>query len=173
MPDMGAIAGMMSALNAAFNITKAMIGLRDAHIIQEKVIELQRSILEAQNSAFTAQNERAALVERIRAFEEEVASLKAWDAEKERYELKDVGSPGVSVFAYAVKPEAHGPEPFHLLCVKCYENHKKGYLQAMQRLEMRRRVYQCSECKSEVAFSFIPPDQPSPAAPPEDPLRDF
>lgn len=41
MVDMSAIAGMISALKGASDITKAMVDLRDAAAVQGKVIELQ------------------------------------------------------------------------------------------------------------------------------------
>jgi hypothetical protein len=60
---MSAIAGAISSLNAAVNITKAMKDLRDWSIVQSKVIELQSAILDAQSSLFTANEERATLIE--------------------------------------------------------------------------------------------------------------
>jgi hypothetical protein len=100
MVDISAIAGVMTALRGVTDISKAMIDLRDGAMIQAKVIELQGAILAAQSSAFAAQDERAALIARVSELEKEVASLKAWDAEKQNYELKDIGN---GVLAYALK----------------------------------------------------------------------
>ena len=55
MVDMAAIAIVAKSLETAADITKAMIGLRDASMIQEKVIELQGVILSAQQGALATQ----------------------------------------------------------------------------------------------------------------------
>jgi hypothetical protein len=45
----------------------------------------------------------------------QIARFEAWEAEKQRYVLEDVG-PGV--FAYVYKESASGSEPMHWLCTK-------------------------------------------------------
>jgi hypothetical protein len=50
MVDVSAIAGVMSSLKVAGDITKAAVGLRDAQALQSKVIELQGVILSAQSA---------------------------------------------------------------------------------------------------------------------------
>ena len=72
MVDMTAITAVAASLNAAKEITKAMIGLRDAALIQGKVIELNSTILDAQSSAFAANDERSALIEQVRDLEKEI-----------------------------------------------------------------------------------------------------
>jgi hypothetical protein len=88
--DMTAIAGLVSSLKAATDISKAMIGLRDTALIQGKVIELQGIILSARQSALSAQSDQFTLLERVRDLEKKLADLGAWGAEKTRYELKEV-----------------------------------------------------------------------------------
>jgi hypothetical protein len=82
--------GLTSLQNIA-NIAKAMMGLRDAEAFRAKSIELQGVVLEAMEKAIQANQAQAAQVEHIRALEAEVARLKEWGAEKERYELKSIG----------------------------------------------------------------------------------
>jgi hypothetical protein len=48
-----------------------------------------------------------------RALEAEMAGLKAWDAEKQNYELKSIGPGSV---AYMMKPDKRGSEAPHWLC---------------------------------------------------------
>jgi hypothetical protein len=158
MADMSAFSAAMASLRLAGDITKAMITLRDGQMIQAKVIELQGVILAAQQSALSAQSDQFTLLERVREFEKQVADLEEWNTQKQRYTLMNVGD---GVVAYALKPDADPPEPFHLLCAKCFHYHKRSFLQATQKLEMRRRVHRCAECKSEYAFSHVaPPTQP-------------
>jgi hypothetical protein len=141
MVDMSAIAAMMSALKGASDITQAMIGLRDAQALQTKVIELNTRILAAQSSAFAAGDERSTLIERIGTLEEEVASLKAWEAEKQRYELQRL-PPGV--FVYALKNGMERGEPPHRLCATCYQRDKKRILQEDD------GYAECHECGSKL-----------------------
>ena len=131
MPDMGAISGLAASLTAAADITKGIVGLRDATMVQDKVIELQGVILSAQSNALTAQSEQFSLLERIRALEEKVTGFEAWDTEKQKYELKQVHT---GAFAFVLKPEASSGEPPHWLCTTCYENNRKSILQAQGRV---------------------------------------
>jgi hypothetical protein len=55
-----------------------------------------------------------------------VAALKAWEAEKERYELTEIG-PGV--FAFALKESMRQGQPVHRICANCCANGTKSYLQ--------------------------------------------
>jgi hypothetical protein len=78
--------------------------INDAAATQGMVIELNAKILAAQSSVFAANEERSSLLDRVGELEKEVVRLKAWGAEKERYQFAEVG-PGV--FAYTLKPN-HG-----------------------------------------------------------------
>jgi hypothetical protein len=125
-----------------------MIGLRDAEAFRAKSTELQGVILEAMNQAIEAREAYAAQLNRIRALEAEVAELKAWGAEKERYELKKVGVGGT--VAYMLKREARGPEPPHWLCPNGYAQGKKAFLQGGS-LAGANRVYSCPNCDTRIA----------------------
>ena len=73
-----------------------MVGLRDAEAFRTKSIELQSVILESLNKAIEARESYATQLDRVRALEAELARLKAWDAEKEQYELKAIGQGAVA-----------------------------------------------------------------------------
>jgi hypothetical protein len=143
--DIGSIAGVATSLKTAGEIAKAMVGLRDAAAFQSKLIELQGVILSAQGSALTAQQDQMTMLERVRDLETEVARLKAWDAEKQRYELKDAGQ---GTLAYALKEAAKGAGPNHHICAGCYENGRKSFLQPETRFPGRCEVLACHFCGS-------------------------
>jgi hypothetical protein len=145
MVDMTAIGVVATSLNTAINIAKAMVDVRDAAAFQGKVFELQRAILEAQQSVFAANAERSALIEEIREAKAQIARLEAWEAEKQRYELKAL-APGV--FAYHVKEGMAGGEPVHDLCAACYQHGKKSILQRRDRAMEQMMI--CPECKTEL-----------------------
>jgi hypothetical protein len=143
MVDVSAIAGTVSALKGATDIAKAMIGLHDAQAVQAKVIELNGKILEAQSGALVANDERTALVQRVGELEKEVARLKAWEAEKERYELKELYR---GLFAYILKEGKEAGEPPHALCANCYQRGIKSFLQGSGHPIVHQHFWSCQVC---------------------------
>ncbi|MPY74477.1 MAG: hypothetical protein GEU87_09455 [Alphaproteobacteria bacterium] len=150
MVDIGTIAAAVSGLNTAREMTQALIGVRDAAVLNDKVIELQSVILAAQGNALTAQSEQFALLQQVRELEEQMARMETWDAEKEKYELKDVRS---GVFAYARKEGMEPAEPPHHICADCYQNRQKSVLQKVTRMPGRAHVLVCQQCGSEIYTS--------------------
>lgn len=148
MPDISAIAAALSALKGAKDIAESMVALRDTAAFQGKLIEFQSKIIDANNAAFAAQEERAAMLERVGDLEKEVANLKAWDAEKQRYQMQQVW-PGATT--YVLKEDAKGPEPIHWLCAACYQAGEKGVLQLTEKSADsagRLRGWGCPRCKA-------------------------
>jgi len=154
MPDITAISGMITSLKAAGDIAKALVGLRDFTLIQDKIIELQGVIITAQSSAILAQQDQFTLLERERELEKEVADLKTWDAEKEKYELAEISS---GVFAYTLKQQTSSSEPKHYLCSNCYHQGHKSILQAETRTPPMAHVLECSECGATIYLSGLRP----------------
>jgi hypothetical protein len=144
------ISAGLTSLRAALDITKAMIGLRDAEAFRAKSIELQGVVLEALEKAIEARESYAVQADRIRALEAELASLKEWDAEKHRYELKQISG---GVTAYMLKPSERGGEPPHWLCPNCYGKRKKCFFQDTGADFQRRSIYMCAECQAKVGVS--------------------
>lgn len=135
------IGAMVASLKAAGDITKAIVGLRDAAAIQGKVIELQGVILSAQGAAMVALGAHATLLEQASLLEKEVAQLKAWDAEKQKYHLSEVAT---GCFVYAVKPDSGSAEPMHSLCANCFHDGHKSILQADRKGS--NDLLQCHRC---------------------------
>src|SRR4051794_29554394 len=132
MVDLAAIAGLVSSVRSAVEITKAMKDLHDANLIQTKVFELTREILTTQGYAMEAQAAQAELLRRVRELEEEKTKLEAWTAEKSRYELREVST---GVYAYTMKSGMEKEQPFHMLCANCYDSGKRSALQATERMQ--------------------------------------
>jgi hypothetical protein len=91
MVDMAAITGLATSIRAAVEITRAMKDIHDANLIQTKTFELTREILAAQSYAMEAVAAQSALLNRVRELEEEKAKLEAWNTEKQRYKLTELG----------------------------------------------------------------------------------
>lgn len=149
MPSIALIAGTMSSLKSAYDLSKAMIGIRDAKVLNDKVIELQGVILAAQSSAMAAHSDQLALLERVGELEKKVADMEAWETEKQKYRLEAVTP---AVFAYVLKSDAGSPEPPHWLCTACYQNSKKSILSATSRMGTHN-VWKCPRCSTQNLIS--------------------
>ncbi len=79
-----------AGLNTIMNTLKGFKDINDANVRNTVAIELQQKIL-------SAYQDQAALAEKVSELEKEVAQLKDWDAEKQRYELKDIGQGCVAI----------------------------------------------------------------------------
>src|SRR5688572_10662357 len=98
----------VTALKGAGDIAQGLSKLNTLAEVQSKAVELQQIILAAQASALAAQAEQFALLDRMRQLEKELTEVKAWQAVKQNYELKEL-IPGV--FAYTLKQQAGTSEP--------------------------------------------------------------
>jgi hypothetical protein len=142
------IAAAITSFRASLDITKAMIGLRDDELFRTKSIELQTAITDALEKSIAAREAYAAQLDRVDALEAEVADLKAWDAEKQNYELTKAGDAAV---AFMLKPNARGTETPHWLCPNCFSNGKKSYLNPTGKQVGRGWGFKCSDCHAEPA----------------------
>jgi hypothetical protein len=143
MPDLALIQSAISGLKTAGDIAKSFLELKSIADIQGKVIELQSAILAAQSSALAAQSDQASMAQRIRDLEEEVARVKEWAKQKQRYALHKFPS---GAFAYALKPESADTEPVHYICAQCLNKGKKTILQEAPAEDLGTAMT-CHECK--------------------------
>jgi Zn finger protein HypA/HybF involved in hydrogenase expression len=144
------LSGALGALQSASNIIKTLAGLRSESERSAKLIELQSQIVAAQISAIQANTAQSNLIDRVRQLEAQIAKMETWSAEKQRYELKAVST---RAFAYALKAEASGSEPFHYICQNCYEKGKKSILQFSPSALVDSGIphtFDCPECKAKI-----------------------
>lgn len=158
MAELQAFQAITGSLKSAGEIAKALVSLKVTSDIQTKIIELNGSILAAQSSALSAQASQMELLERVRELESDSVKLKDWETEKQRYDPKRF-DPGVVV--PALKEEfVRSGELDHLLCPACYQKSEKSILQPTPELVRRYRVHRCPACQTELAFSYVPPNNP-------------
>jgi transposase len=135
----GEVFAGLGALKAAFDITKALKDIDDTVRLNAAIIELQEKILAAREA-------QSALLELVGELKKEVASFKAWEREKESYELKDLGW---GAFAYMLKKAMRGAEPPHWICTNCYEHKHIAKLQHIMK-PREGQVWTCPSCKNTI-----------------------
>lgn len=154
MIDLVSMEGFISSIQNVANIAKSLIDIHDASLWQSKRSELLAAVIAAQSSALQAQgqqmaliNQQMTLINRVRDLEEEIRNFKAWESEKQRYELKDLGN---RKFAYSLKESVQQVEPQHDICANCYNQSKKSILQLQSRDPGRHKVLMCQNCGEEI-----------------------
>lgn len=155
MVDMTAIGGIAASLNAATQIAKKLVGVRDFNLLGEAVLKLQGEIMSAQAAALTAQSDQFTLLQQIRELERRVADFEAWETEKKRYELVELFGRSL---AYVVKESMRGAEPLHYLCPTCYQKRQKSLMQGITAIGMRS--LKCHACELIIEHSEDPNYRP-------------
>jgi len=142
-----AVAGIMASLNAALQISKSMLTVRDMVLLQESLIELNGEIIRAQEHAISANQTQATLVNEKRDLEKQISDMKIWETEKEKHALKELPR---GIFVFCVKESANSSDPIHFLCPNCYEDSRKSILQPEIRTPGMSQVLVCHRCNFEV-----------------------
>ena len=144
--DMSLLHGTITGLKTASDIAKGFLELKSIADVQGKVIELQSAILSAQSSALAANSAQAEMVTKISTLKEEIASIKEWEAQKQRYKLVNPWSGAV---VYSLKESMANGEPAHWICTSCYEGGRKSILNPIQNKEGWFLLV-CPICKSQI-----------------------
>lgn len=147
MVDLASLNAALTGLNTAANIGNSLLELVRGTKAHDEVIKLNAQILSAQQSAIAANSDQFALLQKVRALEEEVAKLKAWDTEKQNYALQEVGAGNV---AYVLKPGVNPSEAMHKLCPNCYARGEKSFLHSTNHQVGRAITLTCGVCRNEM-----------------------
>jgi len=134
-----AFAGL-SIFKSLLDTAKSIKDMNDTATRQSVAIELGEKILAAREA-------QSALLERVSELEKEVAHLKAWDADKQRYKLSDAGN---GIMTYTMKEGMENSEPFHQLCANCYNDGQKSVLQPETRTPGMCLVLVCNHCGADL-----------------------
>lgn len=145
--DMGSISAAVGSLRVAGEIAMGLINLNTMAEVQAKAVELNQKIIAAQHEIFAANAAQMTMVERIRELEAQIANMKAWEAEKERYQLV---SPSTGAMVYAVKKSMSNGEPPHYLCANCFKQGKASPVNDAPPPNSKDRwhTWYCPTCKS-------------------------
>jgi hypothetical protein len=146
------ITAAITTIRSAYDLTKAMIATRDAKLLANGARDLQMMLSEAIGKFLEAQQAQVAQLEEIASLKAEIAKFRDWEAEKQQYELQDVGT---GAFAYMKKPEVRGSEPPHWLCPTCFENRKKSFFQ-FSTSSYAGDIYRCKGCDGHISTNSKP-----------------
>lgn len=137
---------IFDSLKCATDITNTLLEIKRLDDVTKVTRDLNRMIVEAQMAAFQMHSEQSALIDAKRELEEKITNLKAFETEKMRYQLKNIGVGG---FGYALKESAKNAEPAHYLCTNCCDNGRKSILNP--KINIRGFAdYYCSNCQSSI-----------------------
>ena len=156
--DLTLIQGTISGLKVAGDIAQGLLKLHTMAEVQGKVIELQSTILSAQSSALSANADQAAMINTIRGLKEEIACVKAWEAQKQRYQLEAIWEK--TALVYALKKSMSSGEPPHWICTKCHEDGLRMILQPRIAKD-GKGVLACPSCKSELHNLYRGTEEPA------------
>ena len=99
----GELVAATTGLRAVSDMVVGLQNLKTTADVHAKAIELNQKILTVQQELFAAHMKETALVDEVRDLKGQIARMKDWDAEKQRYEL---AAPFSGCMVYALKKSA-------------------------------------------------------------------
>lgn len=160
--DLGSISAAFSSLKAASDLAKGLVSLNTTTEVQRRVIELNEKIIEAHQLILLAQATQAALVDRVRDLEREIARMKDWEGQKQRYKL---AAPFPGCMVYAVQKSMSNGETPHYLCTSCFQKGEPSILQGKTigtaGISLGNASYFCPVCETEAftQWTHVPAPQ--------------
>jgi len=135
------IAEGLAALNSIKSLYEMIRDVRDSNDPER----LRAAAAQMFDLALAAREQTAALQEERNAAMLELATLKTWETEKQRYEMK---APHMGATVYAPKLEMRGSDPPYWICANCYTQGMKRILYVASGGVMGINRWGCPECKT-------------------------
>jgi len=145
------ISSAIQSLKALNDIVSATKTLTDYNGLVAAVSDVNSKLMAATAVALSSQEKQSVMASRIAELEQEISSLKNWNAEKENYSLTEVAH---GVFAYIPKVNQAPLMSAHKYCVNCFNKGLKVLLQ-QQNVEVGRQLsLNCVNCKPPLVFRY-------------------
>ena len=132
-----------SLLKTASELIKGFNSMQNKMAIGDIKIELNNIILDLQSNASSLNEKYNSLVNSKNDLEKEIANLKDFKSQKEKYILKEIF---VGIHAYVPKEEKDRISKYHWLCQNCLDNLQK--FSVYQR--KHEHYYTCPHCKNKI-----------------------
>ncbi len=159
--DASQISIVATSLSMARDITKTIIGIRDANLVAEKVTALNDQLLKAQEALLAHNASMFQLQSQYFEACEELRKLQEAASEQGRYTLFEL-VPGKFTYRVNIAPEQSGSgkpgstEPMHYVCQGCFDNGRKSVMRISPYLAF------CPQCKDHFSIG----ERPAIATPP-------
>lgn len=144
--DISAFTAVAGGLNQSYNLAKALLDLRVDADATARIQALVTQLGELSGKFLAAQQAHMACHQKAMELEKEVAHLREFETEKQRYVLKALGPDSL---AYALRDNEQGEEPLHYLCARCFQKAEKSMFQ-FAGYEKAFRVLSCDRCGGKV-----------------------
>ena len=138
---------MVAEVLAGFQAFKSMLDIIKSMKDMNDAVKRNSAIYDLGEQVISAQTRYVEAVEEIRALEKKLAEFEAWDREKQRYDLKNVGW---GAFAYMLKPAERGKVPPHWVCTNCFDDRRVAVTIQLIFVKGRGQVWTCPSCKSTI-----------------------
>ncbi len=143
--DVSTIGGLVSGLNSATQIAKAILGMKIDSEVKSAIIELQNSLIAVQSSALSSLTEREELFRKVQQLESALIEKKDWDEVRKLFGPVEYENGHVAYFS----EDSHWPGVYFL---KCIENKN---ISRMQETKNRNGFHKldCLQCQTSLKIS--------------------
>ena len=144
------MSAVLSSLKTVFEVIKDWPKRgENVTVNKDTIFDLTSAVLGAREHALAARQAQDDLMRRNVKLEEDLRALKDWRAEKDSYEIINVGARGA--FVYAPKPGKMPGVTSHWLCQPCFDASRKSLLQFMNTIadhSLRQTIalWKCPVC---------------------------
>ena len=142
------IVAAVQSTKALAELLKAAHGLSNYSELLTAVTAVQIKLTDAIASELASQEKQAALADRVRELEKQIAEVEDWKTQMQRYALFEFPT---KALAYALKPGMEQGQPLHYLCTSCVDKKQISTLQPQG-----RHLY-CPVCKTKISMQSAPP----------------
>ncbi len=129
-------------------LLKATHGLSNYVELLTAVNTVQEKLSQALISNLESAEKQAALSEKVRELKKQIAEVKNWEHQMQRYTLFQFPT---GALAHAIKLGIEQDQPLHYLCTSCVDKKQKTILQPYGRL------LRCTVCETDIAMKHSEP----------------
>jgi len=137
---LGQISSVLASAKALGDIVKSAHELTNYNELVAAVSEVNAKLMAATSVALASQEKQAALAERVRELEQQVAQAKDWEGQMQRYALVEFPTGAIS---YRLKQDVANGELSHHICAACVDQRAISKLQPVG----DKRFLYCHNCK--------------------------
>jgi len=147
MIDLSLLSGALGSVQAVSDITKSMIGMKNASDVNAKAIELQTIIFSLHGDIARSIASQAQISQENEQLKNELAAIEDFRSDAKRYKLFE---PWPGALVYALKESMSGGEPAHYICAHCYQSRRKSVLYSGPGTTSKWCHFICPACKTQL-----------------------